>query len=56
MRVVPNEKKYLGVAYVAFYMYVYILKLNKDLNIQTCKMQVNRHTKYGTWRHIMSHE
>ena len=38
-------KKYLGVAYVAFYMYVYIRKLDKDLNIQMCKMQVNRHTK-----------
>ena len=40
-RVVPNEKVF-GVAYVAFYMYVYIWKLNKDLNMY--KMQVNRHT------------
>ena len=55
-------KKYLRVAYVAFYMcvYVYIWKLNKDLNIQMCKMQVNRHTKqkymYLCQCHIISHE
>ena len=71
-------KKYLGVAYVAlymyvvayvafymyvvtyvaFYMYVYIWKLNKHLNIQMCKMQVNRHTKqkYLCQCHVMSHE
>ena len=33
MRVVPNENKYLGVVYVSFYMYVYICKFNKDINI-----------------------
>ena len=41
-------KTYLEVAYVAFYryMYVYIWKLNKDLKIQMCKMQV--HVNYAT--------
>ena len=55
---IPNEK-YLGVAYVAFFMYVYFWKLNKDLNIQKSKMQVNRNTKQKylcQWWYIMSHE
>ena len=29
----------------SFYMYVYICKFNKGINIQMCKMQVNMHTK-----------
>ena len=32
-------KKYLGVAYVGIHLKI------KDLNIQMCKMQVNRHIK-----------
>ena len=56
MRVVPKEKVF-GSGLCGFLHVCIHFKLNiKDLNIEMCKMQVNRHTKqtYLCQCHVMS--
>ena len=58
MRDVPKEKVF-GSGLGGFLSCMCIFeKFNKDLKIQMCKMQVNRHTKQNVLIqcHIMSHE
>ena len=45
MRIAPKEKVFLEWFMWLKHVCITFKKINKDLNINICKMQVNRHTK-----------
>ena len=45
MRVVSNDEVFESGLCDFLYKCIQLKKINKDLNIQMCKMQVNRHIK-----------